>query len=80
MIDHEKQNQWILGGKLPGVGFAINQRVRVTSGPDAGTQGHSSAFTTLATTLYSQSRQTTAEIASSDSPSSNPFDEATQTI
>jgi len=39
MIDHEKQNQWILGGKLPGVGFAINQRVRVTSGPDAGTQG-----------------------------------------
>jgi hypothetical protein len=38
-IDREKQNQWILGGHLPGVAFAMNQRVRVTSGADAGTHG-----------------------------------------
>jgi hypothetical protein len=33
------QNQWILGNPLAGVRFSMNQRVRVTAGPDAGAVG-----------------------------------------
>jgi len=38
-IDRDTQNQWILGEKLPGVGFCMNQRVRVTRGECAGAVG-----------------------------------------
>jgi hypothetical protein len=38
-IDREIQNHWILGGRVVGVLFRMNERVRVISGSNAGAVG-----------------------------------------